>query len=228
MKKYKTLLWDVDGTLLDFHGAEQKGITAVFAKHGIAVSQIQIEKYREINAGFWRAYERGEVAKEDIFSGRFPKLLQEIGIDGDGMVFEEEYRMELDANHDLITGAKELCKDLFPKYSMYIVTNGIAETQYRRLAESGLTGYFADIFISEEIGCQKPSMGFFEFCFGKIPNKDKETILIIGDSLSADMLGGIHAGIDTCWYNPDNEGNHMQLPVTYMIKDLQELLGILK
>lgn len=227
MKKYKTLLWDVDGTLLDFFSAEQKGIVNVFNNHGCNINSDYLKRYHDINMRLWRAYEKGEINKEDIFLNRFQKLLSEMGIQEDGVLFEKEYRKELDANHDLIDGATEICQELYQTHEMYIVTNGLADTQNRRLKESGLLNYFKDVFISEEIGFQKPSVEFFSHCFHNIQNKDRSTMLIIGDSLSSDIQGGINVGIDTCWFNKNNEKNDSQLKITYIIKELQDLKKIL-
>ena len=227
VKQYKILLWDIDGTLLDFAGAEQKGIRTVFKNHGMAISDKELKRYQKINMKLWTDYEKGIIKKEEIFNNRFQLLLDEMGMRERGADFEREYRMELDANHDLIPGALQICEELYRDYTMYVVTNGLAATQYRRLQESGLDRFFADIFISEEAGCQKPDIKFFHYCFKRMKSRELSSMLIIGDSLSSDMQGGINAGIDTCWYNPEGQINRSELPITYTIKSYEELKKII-
>lgn len=120
----------------------------------------------------------------------------------------------------------EVVSALADDFDLYVVTNGVVETQYQRLEDAHLRAYFRDVFVSEELGYRKPQREYFDYCFAHIPENDKKRILIIGDSLSSDMLGGICAGIDTCWYNPDQKVNTKQLALTYEIKDLRDIYKI--
>ncbi len=226
MKQYTTLLMDVDDTLLDFGAAEAAAIRFLFSSRGYPVDDSLVAHYSRINKCFWRRFERGEIPKEAIFAGRFAKLFAERGIEADPQAFANGYMDALSRQHFLIPGALELCQKLRGQFALYIVTNGVATTQYRRIEESGLKPYFQGIFVSEEAGSQKPSRDYFRYVFDRIAEKDLNRVIIVGDSLSSDMRGGIDAGIDTCWYNP--HGLTTDLPVTYTIERLEQLPALLQ
>ena len=158
-----------------------------------------------------------------VFS--FFKLFNELGIEEDGVAFEDEYQWNLGHGAYLIKHAIEILEYLSKKYDLYVVTNGVASTQYNRLKLLDLNKYFKDIFISEEIGYQKPKIEFFDYCFRHIEHFDKDKALIIGDSLTSDMQGGINAQIDTCWYNPQHDKTSIK--IDYIIHDLKELENML-
>lgn len=225
--RYKHILLDADDTLLDFQAAEREALNYIFASLPIPPTDSLLEKYHTINHSLWAAFERGEITKDDILSTRFRKLLAEIDIQVDRPNLEAEYQDKLASGHMVIPGVYEILDQLKEHYDLYIVSNGVASTQYSRLDASGLTPYFKNMFISEETGYQKPQIEFFQYVSERIPNYDPAKALIIGDSLSSDMQGGINAGIDTCWYNPNKLKNSKGLAVTYEITALNELLDIL-
>ena len=129
--------------------------------------------------------------------------------------------------HFFIDEAPELVAYLYEKYDLYIVTNGVTETQHRRIKESGLEKYLKKIFVSEETGYQKPMKEYFEYCFQRIPMLDKEKTIIIGDSLSSDIAGGNNAGIDTCWFNLFGQEKPTDMKIDYEINQLSQLYQIL-
>ena len=227
MKKYKFLLFDVDGTLLDFHAAENQALLRTFQMYHIPFHNHIKDIYEEINHRLWKSFEQGLIDKETVLFTRFDELFERLNIHQDGIQFEIDYQKELGKGHQLLPYALDIVKDLSQKYHLYIVTNGVSSTQYSRLQISGLDQYFIDIFVSEDAGYQKPANEYFDYCFQRIDGFDKEHALIIGDSLSSDILGGIHAGIDTCWIH-DTTSCEKEIQPTYSITDLRQIYDILK
>ena len=227
MKKSEVLLFDVDGTLLDFNKAEEEGIEGLLNHYGAPVSDENKHKYHLVNKKYWEALERGEITRDQVLTLRFEEFFAGFGIQVDGGEADALYRQYLNASAVLIDGAIELLESLKGKYPLYVVTNGVAETQYTRLAKSGLDKYFDGIFISEEAGAQKPQPAFFEYCFEKMSRRDVEHMLIIGDSLTSDMRGGNNVGIDTMWFNPGKDENHTEVHLDYIVTTLDEVKEML-
>ena len=223
MRKYEVLLFDVDGTLLDFDKAEEEGIAGLLEHFGVPVTEENKQKYHVVNKNYWEALERGEITRDQVLSQRFEEYFGDFGIRVNGMEVDGLYRKYLNDSAVLIDGAIDLLESLKGRYALYIVTNGVAKTQYNRLAKSGLDRYFDGIFISEEANAQKPQMEFFEYCFEKMGRRDIENMLIIGNSLTSDMRGGNNAGIDTMWFNPHHAENHTEVHVDYVVTTLGEI-----
>lgn len=227
MKKYEVLLFDVDGTLLDFDKAEEQGIEGVMAHYKVPVTAENKEKYHTLNKGYWQRLERGELTRDQVLGQRFEEFFGSFGITVDGLLTDGLFRQYLNDSAVLIEGAIPLLKRLQERYALYIITNGVAHTQYKRLAASGLDQYFKGIFISEEAGYQKPQREFFEYCFDKMGRRDVENMLIIGDSLTSDIRGGNAAGIDTLWYNPHGQMNTAGVRVDYEVASLEAVGAML-
>lgn len=228
MKK-RFLLFDVDRTLLDFKKSEQIALENALEAFSFSYSEEIRARYEAINRYYWGEFEKGRMEKSQILSARFDDLFHEFGFLGDSVVFDRYYRNELSKIAELIDGADKLLIYLKEKgYRIFYVTNGTREVQWPRLKKSGLEKLADGIFISEEIGFQKPEKTYFKIVFSQIPDFQKEEAIIIGDSLTSDILGGVNMGIDTVWYNPEGEKNTLLIPVTYEISDLWELKTILE
>lgn len=219
--KYTTLLFDSDDTLLDFARSEKEALKIVMCENGLPFSDEIHACYSRANKSFWEAYERGEIEKSEIYVGRFRKFLSDSGIDADPAFIARNYEANLAKQFFMIDGAADLIKKLKEKYRIYIVTNGNEQIQKSRLNGSGLINLVDGVFVSEAVGVPKPEKRYFDYVFANIPEKDKSKILIIGDSQSSDILGGINAGIDTCWYNPF--GKTGKYTPTYEVKSLNEI-----
>ena len=228
MKNYKKLFFDIDDTLLNFKAAEKEALPKVFAHYNFPLTETVELKYREINRALWDQLERGEVTREELHERRFKETFEFFGRQVNGSEMDQAYRNFLVETIVLIDGAEEVLRKLATSYELYIVTNGICETQHNRLQAANLTSYFKEIFVSEQTGFQKPQIQFFNYVFQHIGEVEKEECLIIGDSYSADMIGGMNAGIDTCWFNPYNNQRTVSYQPTYEIKCLKDLLHIVE
>lgn len=230
--KFTAVLWDVDGTLLDFEYSQKYAITECFHTAGLEITEEIIERYSRINDSYWKRLELKEVTKAELLTGRFLTLFEELGISGvDVEAFRRQYQRELGNVYSYLDDSLAVCRSLKGKVSQYVITNGVASTQRNKLEISGLADVMDGIFISEEVGADKPDPGFFDICLERIPEKDREKILVAGDSLSSDIKGGIKAGLRTCWYRPEGKVNNTPWKPDYEISSLNqiyEVLGISK
>ena len=187
---YHTLLFDVDDTLLDFQMTEAKALNELFAEQGIELTPEVKTSYKALNHHLWREFEKGNMTREEVTGSRFGLLFQQFGKTVDSLAMEKRYRHYLNQGHDLIEGSHELLQTLSSQADLYIVTNGVSKTQYQRLTDAKMLGYFKKIFVSEDVGAQKPMKEFFDHVFSQIPQFEKEKTVIIGDSLTSDIKGG--------------------------------------
>ena len=226
----KVLLWDVDGTLLDFLAAEHAAINKCFEVFELGTcTDEMIKRYSAINRKYWEMLERGEITKPEVLVGRFKEFFETEGIPTEcAEAFNKEYQVRLGDTICFCDDSYELMKSFQGRYKQYAVTNGTKVAQDKKLAKSGLIDLFDDIFISEVIGIEKPGIGFFEHVWNTIGEYDKSEVMIIGDSLTSDMKGGNNAGIVCCWYNPKHVKNDKDVRVDYEVDNLQLLPEILK
>lgn len=222
-----TLFWDIDDTLLDFKRGEAAAIRRTLEHIGIVPTDAVVRLYSEINDGLWKRLERGEVTREQILIGRFAQLFSALGVNGDAPMTQKLYFSYLGEQHDFVDGAKDVLDALHGTYPMYAVSNGTTVIQNKRLFASGLDRYFDRVFLSQEIGADKPSAAFFDACFADLPDVRRGQVLIIGDSLTSDMRGGEAAGLQTCWFNPRRKENDLGVRIDFEIAALAELLPLL-
>ncbi len=223
-----TLFWDIDDTLLDFKRGEATAIRQTLAQIGMEPTDAVVRLYSEINDALWKRLERGEVTREQILIGRFEMLFAALGFAGDAPMTQELYFSHLGEQHDFVDGAQAVLDALRGRYRMIAVSNGTTVNQNKRLSASGLDRYFDKIFLSQEIGTEKPSAAFFDACFAALQDVRRNEVLIIGDSLTSDMRGGVDAGLRTCWFNPHGKKNTIGACIDYEIAALAELLPLLE
>ena len=226
MAKYEFLLLDADETLFDFARCEREALCDALRAFGIEPSEERIATYSAINDRFWKMLERGEIGKSELRVARFAEFCRHYGFDVDVPRLAVGYTDALSTKGYLISGALEVCRELAKHCKLYIITNGIATVQRGRFEPSPLREFVQELFISEEIGAEKPSLLYFDTVASRIPEFAREKALVVGDSLSSDMRGGINAGIDTCWFDPKNKEIPQDLPITYVIRTLEELLPL--
>jgi len=220
---YKWILFDADGTLFDYDAAEFNALKLSFVSFKLPFAKDYLDLYRQFNKVLWDNFERGETTIPLLKTQRFKLLLEELGVKTDPQLFSSTYLNHLSKQTDLIEGAIEIVQNLYKKFSLVLITNGIKEVQRSRLSLSPINEYFFDIIISDEVGAAKPDKRIFEIAHSRMNSPDKDSILMIGDNLGSDIKGGNAFGIDTCWYNPDSTEPYDTIKPTYKIKDLNEI-----
>ncbi len=223
-----TLFLDLDDTILDFHKAEAVAIAKAMRALDIEPSEENITLYSKINDMQWKRFERGELTREEVLSVRFELLFKELGIERSVARARELYEGLLGQGHFFMDGAEELLKELYGKYRVFVASNGTARIQKGRIESSGISRYVDGIFISSELGVNKPSRDFFDKCFSLAGGVERERAIMVGDSLTSDILGGKNAGILTCLYNPRGKENATDIIPDYEISALSELPILLK
>jgi YjjG family noncanonical pyrimidine nucleotidase len=223
--KYTWLLFDADDTLFDFPKAEANALKWTLEQAGLTFQPEYFGLYSRFNQQVWGEFERGEVTSTELRIKRFRLFFDETRLNADPQTVSPLYLRNLALGTDLLPGAEEVIRTLQGLYHLGLVTNGLKDVQRPRLENSALHDCFEKVFISEEVGAAKPSREYFDAVFHGIGQPPKKSVLLIGDSLTSDMRGGVDYGIDTCWYNP--KGKTTELPVTYQISQLKGLLSIL-
>lgn len=233
MRKYDTVLWDLDGTLLDFELSSRYALALCLKERGVTMTEEMFALYSRINDGFWERLERGEIEKEELRPGRFLAFFRQIGLDHmDPRPMQEQYEREVgtktyyrDDSFEIVAKLKEM------GIKQHIVTNGVLVTQRIKMKNSGLDKLIDKVFISDVIGFEKPGREFFETAFRELPDFRRERALLVGDSLTSDMRGANNAGVDACWYNPGGKplcaGDGQPVHAEYEIRNLSEVFGIL-
>jgi 2-haloacid dehalogenase len=226
--RYDWIFFDADGTLFDYDAAEAAALEGAFGACGLPCGPEIGPLYSEINAGMWRDFELGKISQEDLKTARFDRLFDALGLTADAEEFSRRYLAILGAQTALLEGAESLVRSLVGKVRMLLITNGLAEVQVPRFAASSIRGCFTEIVISGEIGLAKPDPAIFDFAFDRIDRPAKERVLMIGDNLGSDILGGANFGLDTCWYNPAGVANGHAVEPTYELRELREILAIVE
>lgn len=225
---FEILLIDLDDTVLDFKKAEHIAVEKTLKEFGMEPTLEVCQRYSAINQLHWEALERKEMTREQVLVGRFAMLFAEHGFPVDATACARCYEKNLSAGHYFLPGAEETVISLSKKYRLFLVSNGTARVQSKRLASAGIEPYFEKIFISQDVGINKPDKGYFDYCFARIPGFSHEKTLIVGDSLSSDILGGKNAGIATCWVNPRHKQAEPERAPDYEIESLSQLEALLR
>ena len=223
----KIILIDLDNTLIDFNECARHSIINAFNELGFTYTDKVFETFITENVKIWKRLEKGEITKPQLRADRWNIILKKLGIDFDGTVLEEMFENGVAKDAYAVDGAYELLEYLKDKYKLYIVSNGFRFVQESRLKIGNFEKYFCDVFVSEDVGIPKPAKEFFDYCFEKLGNPDKNDTILIGDSLSADIIGGINYGIDTIWFNKNNEPLPNNIEPTYTVNTLKEIQKIL-
>lgn len=226
---YKFLLFDLDHTLLDFNAGEEVALTQFLQEMGVEDILAFKNYYRPMNQAMWKDLEQKKISKQELIDTRFSRAFAHFGRQVDGRKMALTYQEFIGRQGQIFQGADQLLAELTNRgYQIYGATNGVTYIQVNRMANSPIQTYFKDVFISEQMGTQKPEALFYEKIAERIAGFERKQSLMIGDSLTADVQGGNNAGIDTVWYNPNRLANTSLAKPTYTVSNYQELLQLLK
>ena len=221
------LFLDLDDTILDFRKAEYVAIGKTIGDFGVEPTDEVRKLYHEINKWHWEQLELGTLTREEVLVNRFGVLFEKLGKTVDAVACARAYEKNLSQGHWFLPGAEEAVDALSKKYRLFLASNGTASVQKGRMTSANLYRFFETVFVSQEIGHNKPSKAYFDACFSSIPGFDKEKAMIVGDSLSSDIKGGINAGIKTVWVNPDHK-DCGEIKPDYEIEYLHQLEALLE
>ena len=226
MPRFDVVLFDADDTLFDFQKSEDFSFRKTFLDCGLSYGMDIKRRYDDINGALWDEYNRGAIAKEYLEVTRFQRLFGAFGITRDPDQFNEIYLTNLAENSFLLVGVEEVCRALYQECRLAIVTNAVSRVAHRKIEKSSLGQYISDVFVSDDIGVQKPMPEFFDHVVSRLRNYDKSRMIVVGDSLTSDIQGGANSGLATCWFNPLKKPNSTPITPTYEIRMLAELLPI--
>lgn len=224
----RNILFDLDDTLFDFQLAEKIALRKTFQQLGIEPTDELMADYSEINKEQWRLLEQGKITRNELKTRRYRLLFEKYGISASEQEAAKTYEVLLGIGHHYIDGAHELLEELCSRYDLYIVSNGTTCVQKGRIASSDIESFVKGIFISQEIGVNKPAKEFFNACFAQMENADRDASIIIGDSLTSDIQGGVNAGVRTVWFNPRGKANNSGISPDYEIRALTEIPALIE
>lgn len=225
---FTTVLIDIDNTLLDFHKCSHASLRQGFANFNLPWSDDFLSVFHTVNDGLWRQLESGEIkSRQDLFAIRFDRVFAAAGIHCDGKAFEARFQQLLTESHEPVDGALDALRYLAGKYTVCAASNSAYEHQLHRLKAAGMLPYLSHVFVSEDIGATKPDPIFFQRCFERLGNPGKDSVLMIGDSLTADIAGAHAFGIQSCWFNYEGAPIPENIHPWQIVRHLDELRNIL-
>lgn len=224
---YAWLILDADGTLLDFTRAERLALDRTPEDLGLMVPPGFVAMYESVNVELWASFEQGRIRAKDVRHRRFQEVFRRLGLMGDPDEFSEAFLQNVIHESVFVQGAEQLLTDLRGRVRLLLLTNGFSDVQRARIKRLGLESAFDHVIISEEVGVAKPDPGIFELALERMGRPERERVLVVGDSLASDILGGRNSDLDTCWFNPDRQPCPVELSPTYEIASLDDLPGLL-
>ena len=225
---FEILFLDLDDTILDFHKAERIAIGKTIREFGVEPTEEVLQRYHVINKWHWEQLELGNLTRSEVLENRFGMLFEELGVAADKTACARAYEKNLSMGHYFLPGAEEAVEYLSKHYRLFLASNGTASVQKGRMTSANLYRFFEKVFVSQEIGHNKPSKAYFDGCFAQIPDFDPKKAIIVGDSLSSDIKGGINAGIATCWVNPTHAPGREDIKPDYEIESLSQFPALLE
>ena len=221
---YDIVLLDADMTIWDFEASEKLALADTVEHVGGVMTEDAFAYYHKINSALWKAFDLKQVTKEELSYERFHKLLEYLGKEGEPLALNRCYQQRLGEHAIMLPGAEEMCRTLAQRCTLYILTNGMHAAQEGRFQKSPVKQYIREMFISEDMGCQKPDKEYFDKVFDAIGLTDKSRAVMVGDSLTSDIQGGINGGVDTIWYNPKHKPHDPNIMPTFTAYSMDEIV----
>ena len=225
--RYDTILFDADMTLWDFKASEKCALEDVTRSLGVELTEAMAEHYHQVNDALWHQFDLKQVTREELTYRRYADYLAYLGVEGDPLEVNLRYERALGEYSIMLPGAEEMCRTLARHCTLYIITNGLHTAQTGRFDKSPIKPYIREMFISQDMGCQKPEREYFDKVFQAIGPVDRSRTVIVGDSLTSDIRGGLNAGLDTIWYNPEHAPADPAIPATYTVDSMDEIIRII-
>lgn len=219
MKAYEWILFDADDTL--FHFDAFRGLQLMFSRFGLAFTEQDYVDYQQVNKALWVEYQKGQITAQEIQRRRFHIWAAKLNISP--YELNSAFMITMAEISAPLAGVTDLLNALQGKAKLGIITNGFVEIQQLRLERTGFTQYFELVVISEAVGVAKPHPDIFEHAISRMNNPNREQILMVGDTLESDILGGINAGLDTCWLNAHNKPAVEHITPHYQVSSFTEL-----
>lgn len=226
------IFFDLDHTLWDFDKNAEETLHELFSIYnfhqlGFSSADVFIESYTKNNHQLWSQYHLGEINKEQLREARFRNTFIELGVEPERFpaTFEEDYIQLCPLKTHLFPHAIETLEYLQEKYTLHLISNGFKEATTAKISNTGtnIQKYFTHIVISENIGIHKPHPDIFQYAL-KGANAEKESSIMVGDSIEADIRGAQNFGIDAIFFNP----NKIIAPsdVKHQIVQLKDLMKL--
>jgi len=225
--KYELIIFDADETLFDFKKSEKAALENTMRDFQFEYKEeTHLESYMAINSKVWKELEQGLITQSELNLLRFQRFLNHFELEQDVHKFANTYIRHLSQASFLYEESPRLIRELNKNHRLVILSNGLKAVQENRLKKSSIAEYFEDIIISEDVGLAKPDPKIFALVFSRLKHNNKKTSLIVGDSLTSDIRGGISFGIDTCWLNAAAAENQSEIKPTFEINHLNELKSL--
>ena len=232
---HHNFLFDLDQTLLDFHASEYKALEIVLRTNGLSFSNEIYQAFKVYNKTLWLELEKGNITRPELFKNRFQYIFSQCEGDSKNinpLKVNDDFIRTMSVNGVLLDGALEFVrkvKEGIADARIYIASNGATINAKGRIASTGLDKYIEYLFISEDMGVTKPDASFFQICLDKIA-EPRSTCIMIGDSLSSDMLGAKNASIDSVWFMPSGDVEKMkrEYDINYTATSFDELYVVLE
>ncbi|MGN0771135.1 MAG: YjjG family noncanonical pyrimidine nucleotidase [Christensenellales bacterium] len=228
MDKNKLIvLIDADDTILDFKTCERNAISRIAQLLQVEDVKKFCDEYHVVNDAIWKEFEQGLLTVEQIAYMRFDRIFDIYGIKADSKKISEFYKEYLSQEAALLDGAREFLEKCYKQFRLFVITNGITYTQQRRFRLADINKYFEKIYISEQIGARKPQKEFFDYVKADVKNFDSTNAVVVGDSLTSDVAGGIGAGLVTVWFNKKGKAFKGDARPTYTVDNFDDLYRLL-